>query len=92
MPGRKNAYQGYSVAEPSGFPGVKIPLLSDEDCRARGIEPGRFPPRATWTQQQRDAADKLMGIRRASKHDPRKMFDGVLRKLALVLCQKSISV
>ena len=59
MPRRKTADQGYLVAEPSGFPGVKIPLLSEEECRARGIEPGRLPPRETWTQAQRDAADRL---------------------------------
>ena len=60
MPRRANSSKGYLVAEPSGFPGVRIPLLSDEECRARGIEPGRLPPRETWTQQQRDAADRLI--------------------------------
>lgn len=50
------------MAKPAGFPGVRIPLLSDEECRARGIEPGRFPPRETWTQEQRDAADRLVEI------------------------------
>jgi hypothetical protein len=59
-PRRRNADQGYLVAEPSGFPGVKIPLLSDEERRKRGIEPGRLPPRETWTQAQRDAADLLV--------------------------------
>src|SRR5882762_2037659 len=39
------------------------PLLSDEECRARGIEPVRFPPRET-TQAQRDAADRLAEILR----------------------------
>jgi hypothetical protein len=62
LPRRKTADQGYLVAEPSGFPGVKIPLLSDEECRARGIEPGRLPPRETWTQAQWDAADRLVEI------------------------------
>jgi hypothetical protein len=61
-PQRKKANQGYLVAEPSGFPGVKIPLLSEEECRKRGIEPGRLPPRETWTQAQRDAADRLVEI------------------------------
>jgi hypothetical protein len=60
MPRRANGKKGYLVAEPSGFPGVRIPLLSDEECRARGIEPGRLPPRETWTQQQREAADRLI--------------------------------
>jgi len=62
MPRRMKADKGYLVAEPSGFPGVRIPLLSDEECRARGIKPGRFPPRETWTQAQRDAADQLAEI------------------------------
>ena len=59
---RKNAGKGYLVAEPRGFPGLRIPLLSDEECCARGIEPVRFPPRETWTQAQRDAADRLAEI------------------------------
>src|SRR5579872_1959886 len=59
---RRKAQSGYLIAEPSGFPGVRIPLLSDEECRARGVEPGRLPPRETWTQKQRDAADKLAEI------------------------------
>jgi hypothetical protein len=62
MPRRRKADQRYLVAEPSGFPSVRIPLLSEEECRARGIKPGRFPPRETWTQKQRDAADRLMEI------------------------------
>jgi hypothetical protein len=62
MPRRTKANEGYLVAEPSGFPGVRIPLLSDEECRARGIEPARFPPREIWTQSQRDAADRLEEI------------------------------
>jgi len=62
MRGRNDAGKGYLVAEPSGFPGLRIPLLSDEECRARGIEPVRFPPRGIWTQTQRDAADRLAEI------------------------------
>lgn len=62
MPRKPNIDRPYLIAEPSGFPGVKIPLLSDEECRVRGIEPGRFPPRETWTQQQRDAADRLVEL------------------------------
>jgi hypothetical protein len=58
----EDAGKGYLVAEPSGLPGLRIPLLSDEECRARGIEPVRFPPRETWTQAQRDAADRLAEI------------------------------
>jgi hypothetical protein len=52
----------FLIAYPSGFPGVAIPLVSDEECRLRGIEPGKFPPRETWTQEQRDAANQLAEI------------------------------
>jgi hypothetical protein len=62
MPRRKNINEGYLIAKPVGFPGVEIPLLSDAECRARGIEPGRFAPRESWTQDQRDAADRLAEI------------------------------
>lgn len=62
MPRQTKADRGYLVAKPSGFPGLEIPLLSDEECRARGIKPGRFAPRETWTQAQRDAADRLVEI------------------------------
>ncbi len=62
MPRRKRTSGEYLVAEPAGFPGVRIPLLSDKECRARGIEPGGFPPRETWTQEQRDASDRLVEI------------------------------
>lgn len=64
MPRRNDTQKGYLVAEPAGFPGLRIPLLSDEECRARAIEPVRFPPRETWTQAQRDAADRLAEILR----------------------------
>ena len=33
--------RGYLVARPAKFPGLEIPLLSDEECRARGIKPAR---------------------------------------------------
>jgi hypothetical protein len=62
MPSRTKADQGYLVAEFPGFGGARIPLISDEECRDRGIEPGRLPPRETWTQTQRDAADRLEEI------------------------------
>jgi hypothetical protein len=62
MPRQTKADRGYLIAKPSGFPGLEIPLLTDEECRARGIQPGRFPPRETWTQAQRDAADHLEEI------------------------------
>jgi hypothetical protein len=62
MPRRTKANQGYLVAEFPGFGGVEIPVLSEEECRERGITPGRLPPREAWTQAQRDAADRLMEI------------------------------
>ena len=62
MPRKVKLDDQYLVAYPSCFPGGAIPLLSDEECAARGIEPGRFPPRETLTQQQRDAADRLAEI------------------------------
>jgi hypothetical protein len=62
MPRKAKCDDRYLVAYPSGFPEVAIPLISDEECRLRGIEPGRFPPRETWTQEQRDAADRLTEI------------------------------
>ena len=62
MPRRPKADQGYLVAKFPDFGGVEIPLLSEDECRARGITPGRLPLRETWTQAQRDAADRLMEI------------------------------
>lgn len=64
MPRRIQADKPYLVAKTAGFPGLEIPLLSDEECRARGIEPAKWPPRETWTQAQRDAADRLADILR----------------------------
>jgi hypothetical protein len=52
MPRRTKADHGHLVAKFPGFGGVEIPLLSEEECRARGITPGRLPPRETWTQAQ----------------------------------------
>ena len=62
MPKKANRDKGFLVAYPEKFPGVAISLSSDEECRLRGIEPGRFPPRETRTQEQRDAADRLVEI------------------------------
>lgn len=50
---------GYLVATFEKFPGVRIPLLTDEQCRERGIEPGRLPPFETWTPEQQEAGRKL---------------------------------
>src|ERR1700693_2538528 len=79
MPRRKRTSGEYLVAEPAGVPGVTIPLLSDEEGRARGIEPGRFPPRETWTQEQRDAADRLVEI--LLPHAYREALEAILTEL-----------
>lgn len=60
--GKSNAHgkdKSYLVATFDGFPGVRIPLLSAEECAERGIEPGRFPPFETWTPKQQEAGRKL---------------------------------
>lgn len=54
--------KGYLVAEFPNFPGVRIPLLSNEECKERGIEPGKFPPFSTWTPEQQTAGQKLAEI------------------------------
>jgi hypothetical protein len=51
--------RGYLVATFEKFPGVRIPLLSDEECRARGIEKGRLPPFETWSPEQQAAGKEL---------------------------------
>jgi hypothetical protein len=50
---------GYLIATIEKFPGVQIPLLSDEECKARGIEKGTFPPIASWTPEQQAAGKRL---------------------------------
>jgi hypothetical protein len=54
---RKDA--SYLVATFSNFPGVEIPLLSDEECRQRGIESGHLPPFETWSPEQQKAGREL---------------------------------
>ncbi len=49
----------YLVAEPAGFPGLRIPLLSDEECRARGIPNAKFPPFESWSPEQQEAGREL---------------------------------
>lgn len=51
--------KGFLVAELSGFPGVRIPLLSDEECKARGIEKPRLPPFDTWPIEKQEVGRKL---------------------------------
>jgi hypothetical protein len=62
MPRRIQVDKPYLIAKPAGFPGLEIPLLSDEECKARGIAPAKWPPRDTWTEAQRDAADRLTDL------------------------------
>jgi hypothetical protein len=47
------------VATFQNFPGVRIPLLSDEECKARRIERGKFPPLDTWTPEQQAAGRRF---------------------------------
>jgi len=54
--------QGFLVAEFPDFPGVRIPLLTTEECKERGIEQGKFPPFSTWTPEQQDAGRTLADI------------------------------
>ena len=51
--------KSYLVATFANFPGVEIPLLSDEECQARGIERGRPPPPNTWSHAQQKARHEL---------------------------------
>ena len=55
--GKKSS--GYLMATFEKFPGVQIPLLSDEECKARGIEKGKFPPFDSWTPEQQAAGKRL---------------------------------
>jgi hypothetical protein len=55
--GKKSS--GYLIATFEKFPGVQIPLLSDEECKARGIEKGKFPPFDSWTPEQQAAGKRL---------------------------------
>jgi hypothetical protein len=57
MMGKKSS--DYLIATVEKFPGVQIPLLSDEECKARGIDRGELPPFASWTPEQQAAGKKL---------------------------------
>ena len=52
----------YPFATCSGFPGVSIPLISEEERIARGIELRDFPPLSTWTPEQQAAGRKLQSL------------------------------
>jgi hypothetical protein len=55
--GKKSS--GYLTATFEKFPGAQIPLLSDEECKIRGIEKGTFPPFNLWSPEQQAAGKKL---------------------------------
>jgi hypothetical protein len=54
--------KGFLIATFENFPGVSIPLLSEEECKARGIEQRRFPHFDTWTPEQKAAGRRLSKI------------------------------
>ena len=58
----KKRSSGYLVATFENFPRVKIPLLSESECRARGIEPGKLPPIDAWSPEQRAAFKELAEV------------------------------
>lgn len=58
----RKSTSGYLVATFENFPGVEIPLLSEGECRARGIEPGKLPPVDAWSPEQRTALYELAEI------------------------------
>jgi len=49
----------YLVAEPEGFPGVRIPLVTEEERIALGLSDVKLPPKSSWTEEQRQALDQL---------------------------------
>ena len=49
VPGNKS----YLVATFENFPGVRIPLLSDAECRARGIDKPTLPIFVHMTREER---------------------------------------
>jgi len=50
------------VGELTGFQSVRIPLLSDEECKVRGIERPRLPPFETWSDEQQKAGRRFGDI------------------------------
>jgi len=53
---------GYLVVTFENFPGVAMPLLSEEECKARGVKPGKLPPLDTWTPTQQAAIAELAEV------------------------------
>jgi len=79
---RKATSKGFLVAEFEKFPGVRIPLLSDDECKERGIEPQLLPPFETWTPEQQKAGRELSEI--LTRMAVRQAFRSVLRHLELM--------
>ena len=52
----------YLVATFEKFPEVAIPLLSDEECKARGLKPGKLPPLDKWSPEQQAAFSELADV------------------------------
>lgn len=82
MPKRRAVSPGFLVAEFQNFPGVRIPLLSDDECKRRGIEPQRLPPLETWTPEQQEAGRQLGEI--LSRMAVAQAYRCVLRHLELM--------
>lgn len=74
--------KGYLTATFPNFPGVRVPLLSDEECKVRGIEPGKFPPFETWTPKQQAAGRKLADILGEDGNEPGVSFDPEAKGIA----------
>lgn len=79
---RKATSKGFLVAEFEKFPGVRIPLLSDDECKERGIEPQRLPRFETWTPEQQKAGRELREI--LTRMAVAQAFRSVLRHLELM--------
>jgi len=39
-----------------------MPLLSEEECKARGLKPGKLPPLETWSPRQQAAIAELAEV------------------------------
>ena len=61
------------------FPGVQMPLLSNEECARRGIEPGKFPPFEAWTPLQQEAGRRL--AENLCKNAVRQAYNSMVREL-----------
>ena len=39
-----------------------MPLLSEEECKARGVKPGKLPPLDKWSPEQQAAFSELADV------------------------------